>query len=86
MVISYGRFNKDNKIVVVCNNSHEEKTVKIPVWEIGINSIDGCQQIFETTPDGFETDALNYEIIKGKIEVTLKAFSSKIIKEKVTID
>ncbi len=81
-VISYGRFDEDNKMVIVCNNSHEPKKIKIPVWEIGIKSAQVCQQILETTREDFHTDDRYYTVFKGKIEVDLEPFSSKILKQK----
>lgn len=83
-IISYGRFDDENRLVVVCNNSHDERKVRIPVWEIGIHDVDLCQQILETTKDGYNTNSESYQVIRGKIEVTLKPFSTKIIKEKTS--
>ena len=82
MVISYGRFDEQDKIVVICNNGNEERVVRIPVWEIGIRNMDICQQTLETTKDDFFTNEVNYSVIKGQIEVKLLPHSAKIIKRK----
>ncbi len=38
-LLSYGRFDKKNKIVVALNNTEEEKKqIQIPVWQMGISS------------------------------------------------
>lgn len=81
-LISYGRFNDEEKLVITLNNSHETKTVRIPVWELGIKNTDVCQQILETNEEGYNTDDKMYTVVKGKVELTLKPFSSKIIKLK----
>ena len=81
-LISYGRFDEEDHLVVICNNSSEPRTVKIPVWEIGIESAMVCQQILETIPEDFYTDDEYFTVFKGKVEVTMKPFSTKILKEK----
>lgn len=81
-IVAYGRFNEAERVVVVVNNNAEVKKVKIPVWEIGIGSSEVCQQIMETTAEDFFTDDHYYTVFKGKIEVDLKPFSAKILKEK----
>lgn len=85
-LISYGRFDEKNRLVVICNNAAEEVTVKIPVWEIGIFSSQVCQQIIETTAEDFHTQDKYYTVFKGKIEVTMAPFSAKVLKEKTYTD
>ncbi len=82
-VIAYGRFDEESKIIVAINNSDATKTIKIPVWEIGIPSAEVCQQILETTPEHFTTEDRYYTVFKGKIELELKPFSAKVLKEKL---
>ena len=85
-VVCYGRFDHEHRLVIAVNNSKLVKKVKIPVWEIGIDSTQVCQQIIETTVDGFTTVDDHYTVFKGKIEVELKPFSTKVLKEKLYDD
>ena len=32
-LISYARFNRDDAVIVIINNSPEERRTKVPVWE-----------------------------------------------------
>lgn len=79
-IISYGRFDDKDKVVVVVNNNDHKKTVWIPVWEIGITNSDVCQQVFETTVKSHATDDFKYDVVRGKIMVELEPYSAKIIK------
>lgn len=81
-VVAYGRFDDRDRLVIAVNNSHEHKKIKIPVWEIGIVSAQVCQQIMETTGWDFTTEDNYYTVFKGKIELDLKPFSAKVLKEK----
>lgn len=55
-VLSYGRFNQEEQVIVVINNRNERVHVEIPVWLTGINRssvakltpgvCDGCGGIF----------------------------------------
>jgi len=81
-IIAYGRWDEADKIVVIINNNDVEKTVQIPVWEIGITNAEVCQQIFESTVDDHTTKAVRYDVNRGKVTVTLEPYSGKILKYK----
>ncbi len=79
-VISYGRWDDRDRVVVIVNNNDHEKHVSIPVWEIGIKNSDTCQQVMETTAIDHSTLAEIYDVVRGKIRVEMKPHSAKIIK------
>ncbi len=83
-IISYGRWDHQDRVVVVINNNDQPKTVWIPVWEIGISNSDICQQVFETRQDRHSTDDFKYDVVRGKIMVDMDAYSGKIIKARRT--
>ena len=81
-VISYGRFDEDNQMIVAINNSEQEKKIIIPVWEVGIKTSDVMAQVIETSLDGYTVEEVPYlTVFKGKIEVVLKPFSSVMWKK-----
>lgn len=81
MVISYGRWDEKDKIVVVVNNANENKSVKIPVWEIGILDSDTMCRLILTTQVGYTTEEETYKVQNGKLNVNLPKFSSMIIRK-----
>jgi alpha-glucosidase len=84
-VIAYGRFDEHDQVVIVVNNNDHDKTVEIPVWEIGVSNSAVCQQMLETTREGHSTADQKYNVAKGKIKVDLKQNSAKIFKCKLFI-
>ncbi len=79
-IISYGRWDDKDKIIVAVNNNDHKKTIWIPVWEIGITNAEICQQMLETTRNGHSTEAIKYDVVRGKVMVEMEAYSAKIIK------
>jgi len=79
-IIAYGRWNSEDKVVIVVNNNDTEKVALIPVWEIGITHGDTCQQVMETTTETYTTVGEIYDVVRGKLRVELKPYSAKIIK------
>lgn len=83
-VISYGRFDEKNKIVVVVNNSADIKTVKIPVWELGIafNS-ETMEQLIETNSLGFTLERKIHFVYNGKLSLKVQPFSGIVLTKKI---
>ena len=56
-VLSYGRFNQEEQVIVVINNRNERVHVEIPVWLTGINrsSVAKLTQVFATDAVGFSS-------------------------------
>lgn len=52
-IIAYGRFNKQEKLVVAYNNLEEEKEVALPVWQIGIAERNSMEVLLETNRSGY---------------------------------
>ncbi len=79
-IISFGRFNKSEKMVVVVNNNYEDYKVKIPVWEMGITNEDKMERLIVTTQEGHSMDSEIYEVRDGKLEITMGQISSVVLK------
>ena len=78
-IISYGRFTADSKAVTIINNNDSERTVVIDVWECGLNDGDIMKAAIVSDNSGYRTDAGEYEVVSGKIKVTLNALSGVIL-------
>ena len=78
-IISYGRFTADSKAVTIINNNDSERTVVIDVWECGLNDGDIMKAAIVSDNSGYRTDGGEYEVVSGKIKVTLNALSGMIL-------
>jgi len=81
-IITYGRWDENDRVIVAINNNDCNKTISIPVWEIGILNSDMCQQIFETTAVDHTTESVLYPVNRGKVQLIMKPYSSIILKAK----
>lgn len=80
-VIGYGRFTMENKCAILFNNTEEEKTVTIPVWQIGVSIQGQMEQLIVTNEDGFSTEKSKTPVENGHICLTLPCKSGILLKE-----
>lgn len=59
-LIAYGRFTDDDAVIVIVNNSEDERRVKIQAWETGLTDKDDVEQVMVTYDGGFSTERLGY--------------------------
>lgn len=78
-VISYGRFTNEEEVVVILNNDEAEKTLKIPVWEIGIFDNEVLVSLLTTSEEGHSKEKTEYVVEKGFITITMPPISSVIL-------
>lgn len=80
-LISFGRFDDADKIVVIINRGEEERQVKIPVWRLGVTYQSRMARLFITNCDGFSDETQMYVVENGYIQVTCPPVSGIIIKD-----
>jgi alpha-glucosidase len=80
-LISYGRFDANDVIIVVVNNSEDERKASIPAWQLGLTHNDDVEQIFLSYDGGFSTEKLGYSIPNGFLEIGLRKTSAVILKK-----
>ncbi len=78
--IAYARFNREECSFVMVNNNHHEITKEMSVWEYGVPREAKMQRMMLTHSDGYTTEAMEYPVCAGKIQVTLPATSVLILK------
>lgn len=79
-LIAYGRFNQKDAVVVIVNNSEDERRVRVPVWELGITDKDEMEQIFVTFDGGFGGEQLWYTVNGGWLDIGLRKTSAVVLK------
>ncbi len=80
-VLAYGRFDRTEKMIVLCNNTNEKIKCNLPVWTIGVAMQGHLQMQIQTTQKGFSTQNQMLDVIDGIATVTMPAKSAMIWKE-----
>ncbi len=80
-LIAYGRFNKDDSVIVIINNDSYERIANIPVWEANVTDDNYLRQIFQTTENGFSTYELEYSVKGGYLRIGLAPHSAVVLKK-----
>jgi H+/Cl- antiporter ClcA len=80
-VLSYGRFNQEEQVIVIINNRNERVHVEIPVWLTGINrsSVAKLTQVFATDAVGFSSEEKEIEAPAGILEMDLLPLSGVVL-------
>lgn len=81
-LLGYGRFLEENRCAIAFNNTEEDKTIRLPVWQLGIEESGRMELIFKTDANGYSVDREEYIVVKGFLSITLPPTSSMIFKEK----
>jgi alpha-glucosidase len=76
---AYGRWDKDNRIIVGINNKEKESWLEIPTWQMGLSSGDRVEMIFRTGVDFHERPNETLRIEEDKILVKIPAYGSIIL-------
>lgn len=77
-LIAYGRFYKDNKILVVINNNDEEKELDIRLALIELPYSGKVYRIMETRENGYNAGKLLCPYENGELKVKIKAKSAQV--------
>lgn len=77
---SFGRFDQNDKLVIIVNNLQQEQIIDIPVWQVGIFDTDRLVRIIETNREGYSLEAKMYPVREGYAKVVMPPESSAIIK------
>ncbi len=81
-VISYGRFTKDEKIVVAVNSSFDEMKVNISVWEVGVTDQEVLERIVFSHEKDYDLTPKIYQVKHGMVHFTMPPTSAVIFKAK----
>ena len=80
--LAYARFDRQDQCIILVNNNHHEITKTVTVWEAGIPKEGSMVQLLITQDGGYSLEPKEYEIVAGKIKVTLPKTSAIILKFK----
>ncbi len=77
-IISYGRFDEHNAVVVVVNNNDDCKEVHIPVWEIGITGDTDVIRVMNTNAEGYNVGRMKYHVEGGMLSLNMEPVSAMV--------
>ena len=80
-LIGYGRFDENDKIVVMINSSDEVREADIPVWRMGIIQETRMARLMLSDREGYSDEAKVYPVVNGLIHVECPPMSGMIIKD-----
>lgn len=78
--IAYGRFNRNEQLVMAFNCANHEITETIPVWRMGVPDFRAMARLIMTTEFGYSLETVMYHPQNGNLSLTLPPCSSVIIK------
>ena len=78
--IAYARIQAGEQIVVLVNNNYNEITKEVSVWEAGVPKEYKMQRLIFTYADGYTTNEFEYDVIDGRVKVTLPPTSVIVLK------
>lgn len=76
--LAYGRFGQDGSSLVLINNNDYEMKKDISVWELNVPKEAVMIRLIQTSGNGFDTTAVEYPVVGGKISVTLPKTSATV--------
>lgn len=79
-VIGFGRFDRNDILMVAVNRGETEKKVTLPVWELGLPENAPVVSLFATGREGYSAKAEIVSTQDGMFSVTLPAESSFVWK------
>ena len=79
-LLAYGRFEADEQIVVVVNNSDELRTVTVPVWYAGVEMEGRMKRLIYSYENGYTTEYDEYIVQDGEIVLNMGSHSASVLK------
>lgn len=80
-ILAYGRFNDDEKIVVVINNGDSLEEVIVPVWRTGAPMEGRMRRLIYSYRESYTTHYEEYIVKDGELVVNMGAYSALVLKE-----
>ncbi len=78
-ILSYGRFGKDERIIVVLNNRETLARVTVPVWKAEVAEKCRLYRLMYTYAEGYTREAEEYLVEEGELVVNMGAYSALVL-------
>lgn len=77
--IAYGRFDRNEQILVIINNNNTEVHKNLTVWEIGTTRSGVMKTVFSTDKNGYNMVGEQYNLKCGILDITVPPESATIL-------
>ena len=77
--IAYGRFDRNEQILVIINNNNTEVHKNLTVWEIGTTRSGVMKTVFSTDKNGYNMGGEQYNLKCGILDITVPPESATIL-------
>ena len=78
--LAYGRFTREEQMIVLINNDDRPRRVKQSVWAVGIPQNCEMDRLLITSDEGYSTVPIRYPVKEGRIEVLLAAHAAAVFR------
>lgn len=82
-VLAYARFQDEEQVVVVLNNSKELKEVTVPVWMAEVPMKGRMQRLMYTYEEGYTTEPDEFIVDDGEVVLNMGRHSAVVMKTKI---
>lgn len=80
--LAYGRFAKNEKVVVVVNNSDKATSFIVPVWRLEVPMNTAMTQLLYTYQDGYSVQKGEYQVKEGNLTLQMGKQSAIVLQYK----
>lgn len=79
-VLAYGRFQGNEQVVVVLNNSKDLKEITVPVWKAEVPMKGRMKRLIYTYEEGYTTDYDEFLVEKGEVVLNMGRHSAVVMR------
>lgn len=79
-VLAYGRFQGDDQVIVVLNNSKDLKEITVPVWKAEVPMKGRMKRLIYTYEEGYTTDYDEYIVENGEVVLNMGRHSAVVMR------
>ena len=79
-VLAFGRFFKNNQIIVIVNNNDYEKEIETRVWPTGIPRETTIKRLLITDCNGYSTEESDVVVSNGRVKLVMPPTSAVVLK------
>ena len=79
-VLAYARFQEDEQIIVILNNSKDLKELTVPVWFAGVPKQGRMERLMYTYEEGYTTEYDEFIVENGEIVINMGRHSAIVMK------
>ncbi len=80
--IAYGRFNRNERSLILVNNANNPVTKTLHVTDLGVPKEAMLTELIRTDENGFSTEPKQYPVINGKLTITIPKTGAIVLKHR----